>query len=206
MDEARREAESMSSIDARVAWARGLIRALDRDEASVAATEAAPTPQPTVDAGLEMPPQLVPVFVQLTQEEQMAAAQILAALDRGTIDRLIAHLRGPLVFCDQDGQMLVKTECKWPLWRACQRAGLRRISWHVLRHSFASHLAMRGVPLKVVQELLGHTTMDMTMRYAHLSSNIPREAVKALDREAVAPTWHRGAKMSDSAAEVSTMN
>jgi hypothetical protein len=39
-----------------------------------------------------MPPQLVPVFVQLTQEEQMAAAQILAALDRGTIDRLIAQL------------------------------------------------------------------------------------------------------------------
>ena len=32
------------------------------------------------------------------------------------------------------------------------------------------------------------------MRYAHLSPNIPREAVKALDRQAVAPTWHRGAK------------
>jgi hypothetical protein len=92
MDEARREAESMSSIDARVAWARGLIRALDREEAPVVAAEVVPTPQPTVDAGLEMPPQLVPVFVQLTQEEQMAAAQILAALDRGTIDRLIAQL------------------------------------------------------------------------------------------------------------------
>ena len=65
---------------------------------------------------------------------------------------------------------------------------------------------MRGVPLKVVQELLGHATMDMTMRYAHLSPNIPREAVKALDREAVAPTWHRSAKMSDSGGEVSRMN
>ncbi len=116
------------------------------------------------------------------------------------------HLRGPLVFCDQDGQMLVKTECKWPLWRACQRAGLRRIGWHVLRHSFASHLAMRGVPLKVVQELLGHATMDMTMRYAHLSPNVPREAVKALDREAVAPTWHRSAKMSAKTSEVSVLN
>ena len=112
------------------------------------------------------------------------------------------HLRGPLVFCDQDGTMLVKTECKWPLWRACQRAGLRRISWHVLRHSFASHLAMRGVPLKVVQELLGHATMDMTMRYAHLSPNIPREAVKALDAGAVAPTWHRRSNLSDNAGQV----
>ena len=37
---------------------------------------------------------------------------------------------------------------KWPMWRACKRAGLRRIGSHVGRHSFASHLVMRGVPLK----------------------------------------------------------
>jgi hypothetical protein len=41
---------------------------------------------------------------------------------------------------------------------------------------------MRGVPLKVVQELMGHATVEMTMRYAHLSPNVPREAVKLLDR------------------------
>jgi hypothetical protein len=94
MDDARREAESMSSIDARVAWARGLIRALDRDDTSPASpvVESTAAPQQPLDAGVEMPPQLVPVFVQLSQEEQMAAAQILAALDRGTIDRLIAQL------------------------------------------------------------------------------------------------------------------
>jgi integrase len=91
------------------------------------------------------------------------------------------HLRGPLVFCADDGRMLRKEECKHPLWRACKRSGLRRIGWHVLRHTFASHLTMRGVPLKVVQELLGHATMEMTMRYAHLSLNVPREAVRLLD-------------------------
>lgn len=73
---------------------------------------------------------------------------------------------------------------KWPLWRVCKRAGLRRIGWHVLRHSFASHLVMKGVPLKVVQELLGHATMEMTMRYAHLSPNVGRDAVKLLDAPA----------------------
>ncbi len=47
--------------------------------------------------------------------------------------------------------------------------------------TFASHLAMRGVPLKAVQELMGHATIDMTMRYAHLSPNVKKDAVRALD-------------------------
>jgi integrase len=40
---------------------------------------------------------------------------------------------------------------------------------------------MRGVALKAVQELLGHATIDMTMRYAHLSPEVKREAVRLLD-------------------------
>lgn len=48
-------------------------------------------------------------------------------------------------------------------------------------YTFASHPAMRGVPLKAVQELLGHSTMDMTMRYAHLSPDARRGSVRLLD-------------------------
>jgi integrase len=93
-----------------------------------------------------------------------------------------SQLRDSWVFVDPSGNMLTKGECKWPLWTACKRAGLaRRIGWHVLRHTFASHLVMRGVPLTAAQQLLGHATVEMTMRYAHLSPDVKRDAVRLLD-------------------------
>jgi hypothetical protein len=43
---------------------------------------------------------------------------------------------------------------------------------------------MRGAPLKAVQELMGHSTIEMTMRYSHLSPEVRRDAVALLDRDA----------------------
>lgn len=60
---------------------------------------------------------------------------------------------------------------------ACKRAGLRQIGSHTLRHTFASHLAMRGAAPKAIQELLGHATVGMTARYMHLARSALREAV-----------------------------
>lgn len=109
------------------------------------------------------------------------------------------HLRGPLVFCDLSGRMLRVPTTRYGMERACRIAGLRQAGWHMLRHTFASHLAMRGVPVKVIQELLGHATIQMTMRYAHLSPDVSRDAVKLLD--APTSTW-RGSRM---AAEAETL-
>ena len=65
----------------------------------------------------------------------------------------------------------------------CRRAGLgKRITTHGLRHTFASHLVMRGASLKAVQELLGHESIEMTLRYSHLTPDVKREAVQLLDR------------------------
>ncbi|MFP2932184.1 tyrosine-type recombinase/integrase [Pyxidicoccus sp. 3LG] len=96
------------------------------------------------------------------------------------------HLRGPYVFCQQDGQPLTDGLMKLPLQRALRAAGINReqgrIGWHDLRHTYGSHLAMRGVPLKVIQELMGHATIEMTMRYAHLAPEARESAVQQLDR------------------------
>src|SRR5262249_17604732 len=62
--------------------------------------------------------------------------------------------------------------------KVCKKASLRRITWHVLRHTFASQLAMKGVPLNTVQTLLGHSSIIMTMRYAHVAPSALRSAIE----------------------------
>ena len=91
------------------------------------------------------------------------------------------HLRSEWVFCKLDGKRLTANQCRKPLARIVERAKLRHIGWHVLRHTFASHLAMRGVPLRHIQELMGHSTIAMTERYAHLTPAVTRDAVRLLD-------------------------
>lgn len=63
----------------------------------------------------------------------------------------------------------------------CARAEMRRVTWHVLRHTFATSLAMRGVPLQIVQQLLGHSSVKTTERYAHVAPSMLRSAIDLLN-------------------------
>lgn len=65
--------------------------------------------------------------------------------------------------------------------RAQREAKLRKIGWHTLRHTFASHLVMRGVPMTAIQILLGHSSITTTMRYAHLAPSTLRSAIDMLN-------------------------
>lgn len=65
--------------------------------------------------------------------------------------------------------------------------GVRHIGWHMLRHTYASHLVQRGVSLRVIQKLLGHSSITQTEIYAHLAPSNLHDAVTALDAPDPAP-------------------
>lgn len=86
-----------------------------------------------------------------------------------------------LVFHRGDGRPLTCSTAQNALYRACARASLRPIGWHTFRHTFASWLAAAGVPIPVIQGLLGHSTIMMTMRYTHTAPEAYRQAVHRIE-------------------------
>jgi integrase len=66
--------------------------------------------------------------------------------------------------------------------KACRKAGLKDVTWHTFRHTFASRLTRNGVDLVTVKELLGHSSVSVTMRYAHTNCEAKRRAVGLIAR------------------------
>jgi site-specific recombinase XerD len=91
--------------------------------------------------------------------------------------------------------------------RATKRAGLAARKGkgegagpHVLRHTFCSHLAMRGAPVRVIQGLAGHRDLSTTVRYMHLSPGAADSAIRLLEQSA--PHTNRGAEREAAVAGI----
>jgi integrase len=90
------------------------------------------------------------------------------------------HLRSQRVLCKDDGTSLTR-QGAWSHVRYAARRAKVPTGVHVLRHTFCSHLAMRGAPGKAIQELAGHGELSMTQRYMHLSPAALDSAIRLLD-------------------------
>lgn len=91
------------------------------------------------------------------------------------------HLRGPRVLCSESGEGLTQKMVQGLVLRASRQANLECKGVHALRHTFCSHLAMRGAPARAIQELAGHKDLTTTQRYMHLSPAAVESAIRLLE-------------------------
>lgn len=82
------------------------------------------------------------------------------------------------VFPSSNGGRLEDVKSAWL--GLLERAEITDFRWHDMRHDFASRLVMAGVPLNTVRDLLGHSDIKMTLRYAHLAPDSKAAAVELI--------------------------
>jgi site-specific recombinase XerD len=90
------------------------------------------------------------------------------------------HLRSPRVLCKDDGAPITR-QGAWSRVRYAAHRAKVPTGVHILRHTFCSHLVMRGAAMRSVQELVGHQDLAMTQRYSHLSPAALIDTIRLLE-------------------------
>lgn len=91
------------------------------------------------------------------------------------------HLRSTRVLSERTGASLTQKMVRTRVQAAERRAGVRPKGVHALRHTFCSHLAMRGAAATAIQTLAGHQDLSTTQRYMHFSAQAIEGAIRLLD-------------------------
>ena len=100
---------------------------------------------------------------------------------RAALEQLKARSTGDYVFTRRDGERYTSIRTSFDA--ACQQAGLKDVTPHTLRHTFATRLIENGVDLRTVQELGGWSQIRMLERYGHVSPGRKADAVEGLARK-----------------------
>jgi len=117
------------------------------------------------------------VFAPKTQKTRVVP---LNAEARKVLEYWALGKRNEFVFYNPEtGKPFVDLKAGFAL--ACRKAEISGVTWLTLRHTFASRLVNRGVDIVTVQELLGHSTVTVTMRYTHTNLDSKRAAVGKLE-------------------------
>ena len=84
------------------------------------------------------------------------------------------------MLCDSSGEPLSQKMVQLVMQRLARKANVKP-GVHILRHTFCSHLAMKGVPARAIQELAGHVDLSTTQRYMHLTPAAVEDAIRLLE-------------------------
>jgi integrase len=99
------------------------------------------------------------------------------------------HLKSKRVLCQDDTSPLTQDIVGDHVRRAGRKAGVGVSGAHRLRHTFCSHLAMKGAPARAIQELAGHQDLITTQRYMHLSAAAIEGAIRLLEQPMPPAAW-----------------
>jgi integrase len=121
------------------------------------------------------------ILLEVTKNGERKEIPINGML-RTTLQGLTRHIDSPYVFWQGENGNRYKAVTR-SFKTACTKADIKDFHFHDLRHTFASQLVMAGVDLTTVKELLGHKSITMTLRYAHLAPSHKAKAVDILDQQ-----------------------
>ena len=119
-----------------------------------------------------------------SRKESDELSQVLEYMDRHTGETKVLVMKDLVFINYRTGKPNKNSSYDTHLYKLCDAAGIRRFCMHALRHTYATRAIERGVPPKVLQQLLGHASIKTTMdRYVHVTDDSMAKAVRLFEKK-----------------------